>query len=73
MGQFLAQTAVVPAADGSWAAEIHRGWRIGSVANGGYALALVGRALAAALNQPDPLSVNAFYLAPCELGVARCC
>ena len=68
MGQFLEQTAVIPLAEGAWTAEIHRGWRIGSVANGGYVLALVGRALSAALSQPDPLSINAFYLAPCELG-----
>ena len=68
MGQFLEQTAVMPSAEGAWMAEIHRGWRIGSVANGGYVLAQVGRALSAALSQPDPLSINAFYLAPCELG-----
>ena len=47
---------------------MHRGWRIGSVANGGYVLALVGRTLSEALNQPDPLSINAFYLAPVALG-----
>jgi len=52
----------------AWQAEVHRGWRIGSVANGGYVLALVGRALSEALNQPDPLSINAFYLAPVALG-----
>ena len=37
---------------------------IGAGANGGYVLALVGRTLAEALNQPDPLRINAFYLAP---------
>jgi acyl-coenzyme A thioesterase PaaI-like protein len=68
MGQFYEQTAVLPQGESRWQAEVHRGWRIGSVANGGYVLALVGRALSEALNQPDPLSINAFYLAPVTLG-----
>lgn len=68
MGQFNEHTAVMPAGASIWTGEVHRGWRIGSVANGGYVLALVGRALSSALSQPDPLSINAFYLAPCELG-----
>ena len=68
MSQFLTHTAVWPQGDSRWQAEVHRGWRIGSVANGGYVLALVGRTLAEALNQPDPLSINAFYLAPVALG-----
>ena len=68
MSQFLMHTAVSPQGDSRWQAEVHRGWRIGSVANGGYVLARVGRTLAEALNQPDPLSINAFYLAPVALG-----
>ena len=68
MSQFLTHTAVSPQGESRWQAEVHRGWRIGSVANGGYVLALVGRALSEALNQPDPLSINAFYLAPVALG-----
>ena len=68
MSQFLSDTAVSPRGESQWRAEVHRGWRIGSVANGGYVLALVGRALSEALNQPDPLSINAFYLAPVALG-----
>ena len=68
MSQFLSHTAVSPLGGSRWQAEVHRGWRIGSVANGGYVLALVGRVLSAALNQPDPLSVNAFFLAPVALG-----
>ena len=71
MSQFLSQTAVSPLGESRWQAAVHRGWRIGSVANGGYVLALVGRALSEALNQPDPLSINAFYLAPVALGGGR--
>ena len=58
MGQFYEQTAVSPQGESRWQAEVHRGWRIGSVANGGYVLALVGRAFSEALNQPDPLSID---------------
>ena len=68
MGLFEEHTAVAACQGTHWQAEVHRGWRIGSVANGGYVLALVGRALSEALNQPDPLSINAFYLAPVLLG-----
>ena len=68
MSQFLSDTAVSPLNESRWRAKMHRGWRIGSVANGGYVLALVGRALSQALKQPDPLSINAFYLAPVALG-----
>jgi len=41
MSQFLTHTAVSPQGESRWQAEAHRGWRIGSVANGGYVLALV--------------------------------
>ncbi len=68
MSQFLSHTAVSSQGDARWQAEVHRGWRIGSVANGGYVLALVGRTFSEALNQPDPLSINAFYIAPVALG-----
>ena len=68
MSQFLSHTAVSSQGASRWQAEVHRGWRIGSVANGGYVLALLGRTLSEALNQPDPLSINAFYLAPVALG-----
>ena len=68
MVQFASDTAVSQKNKSTWEAEVHHGWRIGSAANGGYALSLVGRTLAAALNQPDPLSINAFYLAPVGLG-----
>ena len=68
MVQFASDTAVSQKNKSTWEAEVHHGWRIGSAANGGYVLSLVGRTLAAALNQPDPLSINAFYLAPVGLG-----
>ncbi len=72
MGQFEQETAVTRRDDTTWVGELHRGWRIGEVPNGGYVLALAGRALAEALPHKDPLSVNAFYLAPTRLGSVEC-
>ncbi|MFV0477907.1 MAG: thioesterase family protein [Parahaliea sp.] len=72
MGWFEQETAVEQVTERRWRGEIHRGWRIGEVANGGYVLAIAGRALAKALPHRDPLSVNAFYLAPVALGPIEC-
>jgi len=36
--------------------------------NGGYVLSVIARSLREALPHKDPLSINAFYLAPCQLG-----
>lgn len=57
-------TAVRPAGEGTWAAEVAPGWDIAGNANGGYLLAIAGRALVAATGRPDPASVTAHYLAP---------
>ena len=70
MGVFDHDTAVTLQQDGNWAAELREGWRIGLVPNGGYVLSIIGRALSEALPHPDPLVINAFYLAPTELGPA---
>jgi acyl-CoA thioesterase len=48
-------------------AEVHDGWDIGGNANGGYVLAIAGRAMAEAMDRP-PLSVTAHYLAPAPAG-----
>ena len=47
--------------------EVHPGWDIGGNANGGYVLALAGRAMTAAMGRP-PLSVTAHDLAPSPPG-----
>lgn len=72
VSQFERETAVTETAALRYTAELHRGWRIGEVPNGGYVLAVVGRALREALPHRDPLAVNAFYLAPTQLGPAEC-
>ncbi|MDP5064994.1 MAG: thioesterase family protein [Haliea sp.] len=70
--QFARETAVERRAGDLWVGELHAGWRIGAVPNGGYVLALAGRALSEALPHKDPLAVNAFYLAPTQLGPIEC-
>lgn len=72
MGQFEHDTAVVKVSDTLYRGEIMAGWRIGEVPNGGYVLAIAGRALRDALPHKDPLTVNAFYLAPTTLGPIDC-
>ena len=63
MGQFEQDTAVVQLSDTRWQAELHRGWRIGSVPNGGYVLSVIGRALQAAMPHNDPLHQCFLYVA----------
>lgn len=70
--QFALETAVQRRGEDLWTAELHAGWRIGAVPNGGYVLAIAGRALSEALPHKDPLAVNAFYLAPTTLGPVEC-
>ncbi|PLW81847.1 thioesterase family protein [Kineobactrum sediminis] len=72
MSQFETETAVHQQEDNLWVGELHAGWRIGAVPNGGYVLAVAGRVLREALPHKDPLAVNAFYLAPTVLGPVEC-
>tara|TARA_R110001592_G_scaffold363398_2_gene688043 strand:- start:110834 stop:111622 length:789 start_codon:yes stop_codon:yes gene_type:complete len=72
MSQFAQDTAVEQVGENQWHGEVRAGWRIGVVSNGGYVLAIAGRVLSEALPHSDPLSVNAFYLAPTVLGTIDC-
>lgn len=47
-----------------WKSEIEPGWDIGGNANGGYLLALAGRAMAAEADRPDVATITAHYLRP---------
>ncbi|MFI5826793.1 thioesterase family protein [Streptomyces sp. NPDC051578] len=62
--EFDRDTAIAPRAGeaGVYDTELSAGWTIISAVNGGYLLALVGRALTAALPHPDPFTVSAHYL-----------
>ena len=79
-GAFALATAVSPADaagvgpdEGRYVAQIHPGWDIGGNANGGYLMAIAGRAMAAEAGRP-PLTLTAHYLrpgpaGPCEVDV----
>ncbi|GCD42851.1 thioesterase family protein [Streptomyces paromomycinus] len=60
--EFDRDTAVVRRAPGHYEADLSAGWTIIHAVNGGYLLALMGRALGDALPHPDPFSVTAHYL-----------
>jgi acyl-CoA thioesterase len=72
MSQFEQETAVERLEENRYRGKLCEGWRVGEVPNGGYVLAVAGRALRDALPHKDPLSVNAFYLAPTVLGKIDC-
>lgn len=70
--EFDRDTAVVARPDepGTYDADLSAGWTIIRAVNGGYLLAVLGRALRAALPHPDPLTVTAHYLTASEPGPA---
>ncbi|MEU2495184.1 thioesterase family protein [Streptomyces sp. NPDC007883] len=71
--EFDRDTAVTlrdPGVLGVYDAELSAGWTIITAVNGGYLLALLGRALGEALPHPDPFTVSAHYLSPSEPGPA---
>ena len=75
MYQFDNDTAVQPAGlDGdrsTWSAELTDRWSIGANPNGGYILAVVGRALSAAIGRHHhPFTVTSHYLRPAQPGPA---
>ncbi|MFI8002618.1 thioesterase family protein [Streptomyces sp. NPDC086010] len=60
--EFDRDTAVTLREDGVYDAELSAGWTIIHAVNGGYLLAMLGRALGEALPHSDPFSVSAYYL-----------
>lgn len=71
---FAAATAVelidVDGLTSRYRTAIHDGWDIGGNANGGYVLAVIGRAMAVAMDRP-PLTVTGHYLAPSPPGACE--
>jgi acyl-CoA thioesterase len=63
VSEFDADTAVHPG-EGGWIGEVHPRWNVGNNPNGGYTLVLAVRAMLAACERPDPLTVTAHYVAP---------
>lgn len=64
--RFATATAVelAPVGGGRFDAAIAPGWDIVGNANGGYLLAIAGRAMAAAAGRPDPVTVTGHFLSP---------
>jgi acyl-coenzyme A thioesterase PaaI-like protein len=71
---FSDDTSVRDLGEGRFDAPIRPGWDIAGNANGGYLLALVGRAMATHCRRPDPVTLTAHYLSPGREGPAtvRC-
>lgn len=62
--RFSRATAVGELAPGEYSGEVLEGWDILGNANGGYLLAIAGRAMRDAVGRPDPVSVTGHYLSP---------
>jgi hypothetical protein len=68
--EFDRDTAISLREAGVYDAELSAGWTIIHAVNGGYLLALMGRALGDALPHPDPFSMSAHYLTASQPGPA---
>lgn len=66
-GEFDRATAVRDIGGGSYAASVTHGWDIGGNANGGFLLAICGRAMADRVGR-QPLTVTGHFLAPAMAG-----
>ncbi|MDX3571216.1 thioesterase family protein [Streptomyces sp. ID05-47C] len=68
--EFDRDTAVTLREPGVYDADLSAGWTIFGAVNGGYLLAVLGRALADALPHSDPFTVTAHYLSASRPGPA---
>lgn len=68
--EFDRDTAVARRAPGVYDIDLSAGWTIINAVNGGYLLAVLGRALADALPHPDPFTISAHYLTASRPGPA---
>ncbi|MGY3204189.1 thioesterase family protein [Streptomyces sp. TE5632] len=68
--EFDRDTAVTLREPGVYDVGLSAGWTIINAVNGGYLLAVLGRALADALPHPDPFTISAHYLTASRPGPA---
>ncbi|MEW1829643.1 thioesterase family protein [Streptomyces sp. NPDC088196] len=68
--EFDRDTALTRRAPGVYDIDLSPGWTIISAVNGGYLLAVLGRALADALPHSDPFTISAHYLTASQPGPA---
>ena len=64
MSLFAADTAVRADTPGTFSGQLAAAWNIGDNPNGGYMVCCALRAMAAAIEHPDPLSVTTHFLRP---------
>jgi acyl-coenzyme A thioesterase PaaI-like protein len=67
-GTFADVTALGEQGNGRFAAEVSPEWTIGGKPNGGYLLAMLGRAAASAGHHPHVITASACYLSPPDPG-----
>jgi hypothetical protein len=60
--RFSDVSAITPAGDGRFEANVHPDWTIGGKPNGGYLLGMLGRAAALVSPHPDVVAASAYYL-----------
>ncbi|MFF0159755.1 thioesterase family protein [Streptomyces sp. NPDC005263] len=68
--EFDRDTALTPREPGVYDIDLSAGWTIINAVNGGYLLAVMGRALAHALPHDDPFTISAHYLTASRPGPA---
>ncbi len=71
MSELDADTDVTDRGAGRFTVDVSGRWNVGERPNGGYLTAVVARAMAAAVERPDPLTVTTHYLRPPEIGSAH--
>ncbi len=70
LSEFDRDTSVRLREPGVYVTCLSPGWAIGQALNGGYLLAVIGRALSDALPHPDPFTITAHYLSATTPGPA---
>ncbi|HWM35730.1 MAG TPA: thioesterase family protein [Streptomyces sp.] len=70
LSEFDRDTAVRLREPGVYDVRLSPGWAIGHALNGGYLLAVIGRALGDALPHPDPFTITAHYFSATTHGPA---
>jgi acyl-coenzyme A thioesterase PaaI-like protein len=68
-GRFADVSSITPAGPGRFEAEVHPDWTLGGKPNGGYLLAMLGRAAEAAGPHQDVIAASAHYLRSPEPGM----
>jgi len=71
MASFSSDSSIQQIADDRWSCQLSERWCVGPIPNGGYVMAVVARAMSAALPHKDPMSINGFYMASTQVGPAE--